>query len=364
MGQIRKRGRIYWIRYYRHGQRIEESSESSKWETARDLLREREGDISKGVPLTARSTKLTFDDAVKDVISDYIVNGKRSTSDLERRITLHLTPYFGGKRLSAISVADVRAFAGQRLKAGASHAEVNRELAIVKRAYRLAVKGERYHGRVPAIEMLQEAAARTGFFDDQMIAAVVAELPAALQPVVLFGYVTGWRVQSEVLTLEWRAVDRQSWTVRLDPGATKNGRGRAVDVSQHAGVVAALEALWREHEAFTKAGKICPFVFQRKGKAISDLRGAWQKACTAAGYPGKLLHDLRRSAVRNMVRAGVPDTVAMKITGHRTRSVFDRYDISSEADVREALGRLPSAAGTISGDSPRKASRKPRRQSA
>src|SRR5688572_28200499 len=100
MGQIRKRGRVYWIRYYRNGQRFEESAETDKYETARDLLRDKEGDIAKGIPVSPRSTKLTFDEAAKDVIADYTINGKRSKEDLERRITLHLEPVFSGRRLN------------------------------------------------------------------------------------------------------------------------------------------------------------------------------------------------------------------------------------------------------------------------
>ncbi len=363
MGQLRKRGKFYQIRYYRNGQRIEESTGFSKYDDAKDLLKKREGAIADGVPITARSTRLTIDDALKDVIADYDINGKKSKEDLERRITLHLTPAFTGRRLSALSSADIRAFASRRLEAGAAHAEINRELAIVKRAFSLAVRSERYHGRVPHVPMLAEDNVRTGFFDDAMIQTVLAKLPEALRPVVMFAYVTGWRKQ-EVLTLEWRQVDRKSWTVRLDPGTTKNRRGRVINIGDHAGLVAELEALWTEHETLTKAGTICPHVFQRQGKPIKDLRGAWDAACTAAGYPGRVLHDLRRSAVRNLVRAGVPDTVAMKITGHKTRAVFDRYDITSEADVREGIGRLPSAAGTNRGDNSQAATGRPAKQSA
>src|SRR5688572_25334593 len=122
MGEIRKRGKFYQIRYYRDGQRIEESTGFTKYDEARDLLKKREGAIADGVPITAKSTRLTFDDAAKDVISDYTVNGKKSKADLERRITLHLTPVFGGRTLNSITTADLRAFAAKRLEAGASNA--------------------------------------------------------------------------------------------------------------------------------------------------------------------------------------------------------------------------------------------------
>ena len=94
---------------------------------------------------------------------------------------------------------------------------MNRELAIIKRAFRLAVESDRYLGRVPKIPMLQERNVRQGFFDDAMVEAVLGHLPPALQPIVRFAYITGWRVQSEVLPLEWRQVDRQVGEVRLDP---------------------------------------------------------------------------------------------------------------------------------------------------
>jgi integrase len=191
----------------------------------RDLLKKREGAIADGVPITATSTRLTFDDAVKDVVTDYTVNGKRSIENLERRIKLHLTPHFGGKLLRTINASDVKAFAAERLKAGAAPGEINRELAIVRRAFRLAAEVDKYHGRIPKIRMLQEHNVRTGFFDDEMIAAVQAQLPKALRPIVTFAYVSGWRVQSEILPLEWRNVDRQKGEVRLDPGTTKNQAG-------------------------------------------------------------------------------------------------------------------------------------------
>jgi hypothetical protein len=164
-----------------------------------DLLRKRERAVADGVPITAKSTRLTFDDAVQDVVHDYVVNNKRSKGHLERRVRLHLAPVFSGRTLSSITTADVRAFAAKRLEAGAAHSEINRELEIVKRAFRLAIQSERYIGRLPHIPMLAEAAPRTGFFDDVMIAAVEQHLAATLRPVVRFAYLTGWRIKSEVL---------------------------------------------------------------------------------------------------------------------------------------------------------------------
>ena len=347
MGQIRKRGAFYQIRYYRNGQRIEEATGFTTYNEARNLLKDREGDIAKGVPITAKSTRLTFDDAAKDVVTDYAVNGKKSKGHVERRIALHLTPTFGGRTLSSITAADVRAFAAKRLEAEASPAEINRELAILRRAFRLASEGDKYHGRIPKIRMLQEHNVRSGFFDDAMVADVVAQLPAALQPVVKFAFVTGWRVQSEVLPLEWRHVDRKGGEVRLDPGTTKNQAGRVFPFTDTLRTL--LEALWAEHEALQGKDKLCPYVFQRNGRQIRDLRKAWADACEAAGYPGKLLHDLRRSAVRNMERRGLSRSVAMQLTGHKTEAVYRRYAITSEADLREGVDRLNDVAGTNHG---------------
>lgn len=362
MGQIRKRGGVYWIRYYRNGQRIEESARTSKHEEARDLLRDREGEISKGVPITARSTRLTFDDAAKDVVTDYTVNGKRSKAELERRITLHLQPYFGGRRLSTITTADLRTFTARRLEVKASPAEINRELAIVRRAFRLAVADDKYHGRVPKTPMLQEHNTRTGFFDDAMFASVLDKLPAALQPVVTFAYITGWRIQSEILPLEWRQVDRKAEEARLEPGTTKNQAGRVFPFTDALRVL--MDEQWRQHETLQKQGTICRFVFQRNGRRIKSFRGAWANACIDAGYPGKIPHDFRRSAVRNMERAGLSRSVAMQLTGHKTEAVYRRYAITSEADLREGVDRLNGVTGTNRGDNRPNASGDAKKQSA
>ena len=84
----------------------------------------------------------------------------------------------------------------------------------------------------------------------------------------------------------------------------------------------------------------CDFVFHRLGKPLIDFRGAWDSAVTRAGLGSLKFHDLRRSGVRNLSRSGVPETVIMRITGHRTRAMFDRYNITSESDLADAASRV------------------------
>ncbi len=156
-----------------------------------------------------------------------------------------------------------------------------------------------------------------------------------------------------MLPLEWRQVDFDAGEVRLDAGTTKNKAGRVFPMTED--LRAVLEAQHAEHERLKKAGQIAPLVFfrmvaekrggEKKPTAIVSFNNAWKNACRAAGCPGRIPHDLRRTAVRNLVRAGVPESVAMKMTGHKTPSVFRRYDIVSGDDLREAAEKLNVAAG-------------------
>jgi integrase len=194
--------------------------------------------------------------------------------------------------------------------------------------------------------MLRENNVRTGFFEAEQFAAVLKHLPAEIQSVAGFAYITGWRIPSEVLPLEWRQVDLKSGEVRLDPGTTKNQDGRVFPLTTELRQLledqkASAERLQRETETILRY-----VFFQTTGKRLghriseSGFIVSWRKACKMAGHPGRIPHDLRRTAVRNIVRAGVPERVAMKLTGHKTRSVFERYNIVSEGDLIFATSRL------------------------
>ncbi len=133
-------------------------------------------------------------------------------------------------------------------------------------------------------------------------------------------------------TLEWRDVDLSGKVVHLRPEISKNKDGRVLPLSS--------ELLTIMERAHAKRRLDCPFVFHRNGEPIGDFRKAWSSAQKAVGLSPVLVHDLRRTAVRNMVRAGIPDRIAMTLSGHKTRSIFDRYNIVSEADLAEAATRL------------------------
>ena len=204
----------------------------------------------------------------------------------------------------------------------------------------------------PYIPMLREDNVRIGFFERQPFEDVCGHLPEHLRGVVTFAYLTGWRVPSEVLMLQWRQIDMKAGTARLDPFSTKNDEGRLFPFSMLAELRGVLEAQQAATQALERStGQIVPWVFHESGRPFVDasqrmreqVRRAWKAACKSAGLPGRIPHDFRRTAVRNLVRAGVPERVAMQLTGHKTRSVFDRYDIVNEADLQEATRRLSVA---------------------
>lgn len=344
---------VYWIKYTRAGRGYAESSGSDRKKDAVALLQDREGDVVRGKPITPKMGRTSFEDASADILADYTTNDKRSVSGVERRLRKHLAPFFGGWRMANITTPDVRKFIVKRQtdltvrvtkdeRRPASNAEINRELALLKRMFSLAMQaGKLLHK--PHIPMLKENNVRTGFFEPEQLASVLAHLPTEIRPVIEFAAITGWRIMAEVLPLQWRQVDFAGGEVRLDPGTTKNDDGRVFPMTTE--IRRLLEAQHVEHERLKKAGEICPSVFLRGSKPIKSYGKAWQVAVRKAGCPGRIPHDLRRTAVRNLVRAGIPETVAMSMTGHKTRSVFERYNIVSEGDLRDAARKLDAVSG-------------------
>jgi integrase len=354
MGSLRKRGTIWWVRWHRNGRKYEESSRSTNYEAARRLLRRREAAVAIGAPVTPAIGRLKFEEAMEDMRADLRTNKRKSVEHVKRRLDRALLPYFRGFRMTDISRADITKFVDQRQKAGVRNSTINRELAALRRMFSLAIENDKLLSK-PRIKMLEENNTRKGFFERDAFERVRAHLPEALRGIATFGYYTGWRTKSEILTLQWTQVDREAGTVRLEPGTTKNKQGRTFVIGPIAELREVIEQQWTAHEALKKGGEICPWVFFRIGgkraakpgrpKPVKHYRRAWVAACTAAGVPGRLVHDLRRTACRNLERMGVSRSVAMLMVGHRTESIYRRYAIASEEDLREASAKL-NALGT------------------
>jgi len=287
----------------------------------------REGEISQGKMPSICFERITFDEIIDDYLADYRVNG-RSTIAKAERCARYLKEEFRGLKALEVNTPRIKRYIENRMSAGRANATINRELAALKKAFNLAARCTPPKvAQVPYIPMLKENNVRKGFIEYDDFAALHEALPTYLKPVVMFAYLTGWR-KSEILRLTWNRVNLKDGIVRLEPGETKNKDGRTLYMETE--LLEMMQILYRSRSMS------CLYVFHLKGEKISDFRGSWRAACKAIGWPGLLFHDLRRSGVRNMVRAGVPERVAMSISGHKTRSVFDRYNIVSQEDLIEA----------------------------
>jgi len=353
MGSLYLRGNVWWAKYYKGGRPIRESTRclQDQQKEARDFLKRQEGDVAHGRPVSPKANRVRVEELLDDLVVEYRNNDRRSVDGVER-ITKRLKAAFGHRRAQDLTAAEVRSYIARRQEEQAENSTINRDLAAPKRAFNLGLKDEKIL-RKPHIPKLDENNVRTGFFGEIEYLTLREAFPAPLNHILTFAYTYGWR-KSEILGLRWEQVDFTAGTIRLNPGTTKNREGRVVVLTES--LKTTLRRLWDETRALAeRKGQPIPWVFHRGGRPVRDFRGAWATACKNAGLVGRIPHDFRRTAVRNMIRAGIPERVAMMISGHKTRSVFDRYNIVSEGDLREAAKKLggesqpETVPGTISG---------------
>ena len=238
----------------------------------------------------------------------------------------------------------------EEIQAGAANATINRDLSILKRMLNLgAQQTPPKVDRVPYIPMLTENNARQGFFEYGDFIALRSHLPSHLKGFVTFGYKTGMRL-TEISKLTWDRVDRIEGYVRLEGIDTKNKNARTVYLDDELRQV--FDTQWAHRKA---SGQLLPYVFVNRSGTdrIKRFDKAWKNACKDAGIGHKIFHDFRRTAVRNMVRAGIPESVAMMISGHKNRNVFERYNIVNESDLKQAAAKqaayLKTQMGTKTG---------------
>jgi len=345
-GRLFKRGRWFYAAYYG-------PLPNGDWGEIREAVRPRTDDENKAREFLQRrrraaenhrdgidrfrgpnQERVTVNQLLDAAEADY---RQRQIKSLRQTLG-HLKPvreHFGHTRALNVTPDRVRAYITMRQKAGLSNAKINRETEVLSRAFRLAVEeGKLVYG--PRVPSLPENNARQGFFERAEVEAVLARLPEDLRDVALFAYLTGWR-RSEIAGLRWEHVDRAGGEVRLLD--SKNGEGRVLPLDGELAALVGRRWEAREYEGFRGERCISPYVFHRLGVPRLNFSRRWRKACRAAGLPNKLFHDFRRTAVRDLVRGGVHQSVAMAITGHKTPSVFGRYNITSRDDKLDALRR-------------------------
>jgi integrase len=388
---MRGQGRIFqrngssalWCAYYLRGKEFRESTGTADQDKAEKFLKRRLREVGADVigakqfvgPQSDRinvSCGVIAEEQRKPECEclccalerDFRLRGKTSAQNLSNLKRVRVD--FALRRAVSLTADQVDRYIERRLAEGSAPASINRVTQLLGQAFNLAVRQKRL-GSVPFIRHLSEAGnVRQGFFAEADFQNVISNLPDYLEDFARFAYLTGMR-KGEIASLRWNDVDGDS--IRLRAENAKNGEGRTVPVE---GELTELINRRRAARQVRKADlpiTLSAWIFHRSGEPIGDFRKAWATACVMAGlgqwvcptcegkvdtehkcaacsrgwtreelkYQGRIFHDFRRTAVRDMVRAGVPETVAMSISGHKTRSMFDRYNIHDERDQREAL---------------------------
>jgi integrase len=341
-GAVYLRGKVWWISLEREGRIVFRESTHSELKTAAvEKLKQRVHEIESGF---VSSRKLTVSETIERVFDDYESEGYRSLQDAKERWAKHLKPVLGSVLARNVNTKALRKYRDARLEAGAAKATVNRELALLRRGFHIA----RQDGQlqfIPAFPMLSENGnARDGWLEDAQydkLAAACAKRGLWLRAMFETAYQLGWR-SGELIGLRVKQFDPHSRTLRLRIGSTKNKEGREAVCPQRLFLLLQQCALGKKPDDLL-------FTRDRQQRSVRDFRAAWFEATKEAGLapkdektkrPGLLFHDLRRTAVRNMVRRGISEKVAMTISGHKTRSVFDRYHIVADSDLREAALKM------------------------
>lgn len=279
-----------------------------------------------------------MDDVFDRLEGDARRRGNVTAFEKAGRVDLHLRPVFGKIPAADLTTDHIENFVDARLEAGAQPATVNNDLRSLKRGLNLAMKRTpRWIQSFPYIELLEENNARQGFLNHVDYLRMKEILPDYLLAPFVVAYHCGSR-RGELMQVELRDIDINAKPlpqIRLYGDATKNGEGRIVPIFGE------MEGVLREQVRMTKRDyPDCPWLFHKDGEQLLTFYKAWKTAIDAAGLPKLLFHDLRRAAAMNLTRAGVPRTVAMKITGHKTESMFVRYAIVDETDLHDAASKM------------------------
>jgi integrase len=326
---------VWWIKYSVNGRAFRESSRTTNKRQAQKFLQTRLGEIGTGTFSGPSVERVTIEELAQDYLRDYRINSKKSLNHAKFRWEKHLRPFFGFYRAIQVTSELIARYVDSRQQAGGANATINRELAALKRMFRLGLQTSPPKvSRVPRIPRLRENNVRTGFLEDGQFRKIVEYRPDLwFRGMIEVGRTYGWRA-SEVKNMRVNQVDLNQRVVSLHPGTTKNREGRVVTMT---------DSIYLILSECIRGKTPDDYVFTRRGKPIRSFRKLWARATEHAGCPGLLFHDLRRTAARNLRRAGVAEGVIQKIGGWKTRSVFERYNIVTQNDIADAMLKLETA---------------------
>ncbi|MCC2641040.1 MAG: putative Phage integrase [Nitrospira sp.] len=329
----------WWMKYYDNGRPVCQSTGTFEKREAVKVLKKAENNVLEGRRIIPRMQRTRFEDLIEDLKQDYALRGLRTWSRREDCLA-HLKPVFWGMLVKGITTEKLKGYIAKRLGEKAAAATINRELDCLKRMLLLGARCSppKVSG-VPHFPRLAENNVREGFLEHDEFLSVRGAASDYLKVPITIAYYTGMRMREiiSVKGLRWEQVTlfEDGGCIRLASAQTKTKQGRAVFLSGDF-----LKVMLKAKELHDRNYSSCPYVCHREGKPFDNLRQGWLSACKRVGLMGKTFHDLRRTGVRNLIRAGVSETVAMKISGHKTRSVFDRYNVTSEEDLKQAAKRL------------------------
>lgn len=336
----RPKSQFWWIQYSHNGTVHRESSKSTNREDAERLLRLRVQELGAdrlGLKkfIGPASERIKINELLDTLDSDMQLRSLRSLKATQSHLK-QTRAAFGHYRVKEITSTLIDKWIQRELAKENAWASstINRRLAVLQRAFRVA-KEQGMLAEVPKIRKLSELGrVRQGFFEKADFDALVAKLPDHVKDFARFAYLTGWR-KGEISSLKWSDVDMAGRVIRLRPENSKNAQGRTLALEGQ--LLSIIELQYADRIV---DGKMMEYVFNYDGQRLRSFSKSWRRACKEANIGPRLFHDLRRTAVRNMVRAGIPEVHAMATSGHKTRAIFDRYNIVSEDDLRAAQKKL------------------------